>query len=273
MVPRATMRAVALLGVLGLGGAAWWWTARDDAQEATELPVPPFPPRITDGRDYEACLASLAEDPAGAAAMAEAWQVKGGGDGARHCQALALIALGHPEEGAALLEALALSSPAPALARATLLGQAGQARLMVAQADRAADDASQGLVLSPDGADLFIIRAQAKALLNRYPDAIADLDQALARDPQREDALLARAVTRRKLGQLDQAQADVTQALTLNPDDGDALLERGILRQRLGDRDGARQDWEHARDVDPNGPVAELAAQNLSLLEAGPEGQ
>jgi regulator of sirC expression with transglutaminase-like and TPR domain len=75
---------------------------------------------------------------------------------------------------------------------------------------------------------------------------------------------------RRKLNQLDLAQADVSRALTLDPDDPDALLERGILRQRMGDEAGARADWEHARAVDPNSTTADLAEQNLSLLEAGP---
>jgi hypothetical protein len=39
----------------------------------------------------------------------------------------------------------------------------------------------------------------------------------------------------------------------------------------MGDRTGARTDWQHARDVDPNSTTADLAEQNLSLLEAGPE--
>jgi regulator of sirC expression with transglutaminase-like and TPR domain len=69
------------------------------------------------------------------------------------------------------------------------------------------------------------------------------------------------------------AQADVAQALTLDPDDADALLERGILRQRMGDSSGARTDWEHARGVDPNSTTADLAEQNLSLLDAGPQRQ
>jgi regulator of sirC expression with transglutaminase-like and TPR domain len=69
---------------------------------------------------------------------------------------------------------------------------------------------------------------------------------------------------------LDLAQADVSLALTLNPDDADALLERGILRQRMGDEKGARADWEHAQELDPNSTTADLAEQNLSLLEAGP---
>jgi len=73
------------------------------------------------------------------------------------------------------------------------------------------------------------------------------------------------------LNELDLAQADVSRALALDPDDADALLERGILRERMGDRPGARADWEHARVVDPNSTTADLAQQNLSLLEAGPE--
>ena len=63
---------------------------------------------------------------------------------------------------------------------------------------------------------------------------------------------------------------DVTEALTLDPDNADALLERGILRQRMGDASGARTDWERARGIDPNSTTADLAQQNLSLLEAGP---
>jgi hypothetical protein len=41
----------------------------------------------------------------------------------------------------------------------------------------------------------------------------------------------------------------------------------------MGDAAGARADWEHARGVDPNSTTADLAQQNLSLLEAGPQRQ
>lgn len=62
-------------------------------------------------------------------------------------------------------------------------------------------------------------------------------------------------------------------ALTLVPDDPDALREREILRQRMGDSAGARADWERARGVDPNSTTADLAEQDLSLLEAGTQRQ
>ncbi len=106
--------------------------------------------------------------------------------------------------------------------------------------------------------------------MERPQDAVDDLSQALRLDASRADALVARAVIRRRMSQLDAAQADVTQALALDPVNADALLERGILRQRMGDANGARTDWERARGIDPNSTTADLAEQNLSLLEAGP---
>src|SRR4051794_8102848 len=262
------------IGVLGGAAvAAWWWQAspapQDDA--VADLPLPPFPPRITEGKDYESCLAALAEDPAGAMAMADIWLANGGGDGAAHCHGLALIVTGKPEAGGAALEHLAETSEAPPMARALVLGQAGQARLMVSQPDKAVDDASRALALWPTDSDLFIMRAMAEGKLDRFHDAIADLSDALRLDASRTDALVSRAVMHRQLNELELAQADVGRVLSRDPDNPDALLERGILRQRLGDRAGARTDWQHARDVDPNSTTADLAEQNLSLLEAGPE--
>jgi tetratricopeptide (TPR) repeat protein len=269
-----------LVVVAGMAGALWWPTASPAPanEQLADLPVPPFPPRIAEGTAYESCLAELADDPTGAVALAETWQADGGGDGAVHCRGLALIASGKPASGADVLEQLAQHSTAPALARASVLGQAAQARLMVAQddrsaADKAAADASQALKLSPLDTELFIMRATAEGLLGQFANAVDDVSQALRLDAARPDALVLRAVMRRKLNQLDLAQADVSRALTLDPDDPDALLERGILRQRMGDTAGARADWEHARGVDPNSTTADLAQQNLSLLEAGPQHQ
>jgi tetratricopeptide (TPR) repeat protein len=205
--------------------------------------------------------------------VAEVWQNEGGGDGAAHCRGLALIATGQPASGADLLEQLGQRSNAPDLARALVLGQAVQARLMVGQGDVALRDGTLALKLSPDDPDLIIMRASAEAITDRFQDAVDDLTEALRLDGSRSDALVARAVMRRKLNQLDLAQTDVSGALALDPDNADALLESGILRQRTGDWAGARRDWERARGIDPNSTTAELAEQNLSLLEAGPRQQ
>jgi tetratricopeptide (TPR) repeat protein len=272
MFRRLTAFCASLVLIGGLAGAAWHFAARSPAAEEApaDLPIPPFPPRIAEGSAYETCLDTLASDPTGAVALAETWQADGGGDGAMHCRGLALIASGKPASGAELLDQLAQQSSAPALARASVLGQAVQAWMMAAEEDKAAADASLALTLSPADTELLIMRATAKGALGQFQDAVDDLTQALQLDAKRPDALVLRAVMRRKLNQLDLAQADVSQALALDPNDPDALLERGILRQRMGDAAGARADWERARGVDPNSTTADLAEQNLSLLEAGP---
>jgi Flp pilus assembly protein TadD len=275
-MPRRLTEIVASLVLIGgIAGAVWWWTAPPPRVDDTpaEMPVPPFPPRIAEGRDYERCLDTLASDPTGAVALAETWQADGGGDGAVHCHGLALIASGNPASGAGVLEQLARQSSAPPMARASVLSQAGQARLMVSQADMTVADATLALALSPADTELFIMRATAEGMLGRFADAVDDVSEALRLDAKRPDALVLRAVMRRKLNQLDLAEQDVSEALRLDPDDPDALLERGILRQRMGDAAGARADWEHARGVDPNSTTADLAEQNLSLLEAGPRRQ
>jgi tetratricopeptide (TPR) repeat protein len=272
-----------LIGVVGLlvlvGGALLWWMLHDDRaalasdapDTAESLPIPPVPPRIAEGEDYEKCLAMLASDPAGANSFADAWEATGGGEGAQHCHALAQVALGEVEAGAEMLEKLAGSSHAPAVARATVYGQADQAWLMAGKPDRALGAASAALALSGDDADLLIDRSVAAATLGHYDDAIDDLTRALDIDGKRADALVLRAAAWRQTGRLDMAQDDVDRAFVLDPENPEAFLERGILRQRRGDRAGAHTDWEQAMALAPDTATSDLAEQNLALLEAGPE--
>ena len=170
--------------------------------------------------------------------------------------------------GAGLLEQLARSSNAPELARASILAQAVQARLMTNQPDRAFDDATAALALAPDDADLLIDRARAAGDLGRLDAAVANLTQALSLDGQRADALVLRARAWRREERLDQAERDVDRALSLVPDDPEALLERGILRQRRGDEVGARSDWQRAQTLDPSSAAADLAEQHLARFPA-----
>jgi len=286
MNPRVLAYLGAIVLVLGLAaGTAWWLREEPEPAQGQilggqvtgaeaagdELPVPPFPPRIADDEQYDKCMTMIADDPEGAEAIATSWQAEGGGDAATHCQALAAIATGEPEAGAALLEDLAHGGKAQGVTRAVLLGQAAEARLMAEQAGPALKDASEALTITPDDPDLLIGRAIAYDTLNRANEAMDDLNQALLLDPSRGDALVRRAAVWRGLDKLAAARADIDRAIALDPDDAEALVERGIQRQRLGDLSGARQDWTHAQQVDPNSEAAELAAQNLTLLDSGPD--
>ena len=265
----------AVLLVLIGGGGAWYMRnhgaaeSEDVAEEV--LPIPPIPPRIAEGEDYEHCLSMLGTDPSGAHDFADAWVATGGGDGAQHCLGLADIALGEPDTGAERLDTLARTSKAPGTARASIFGQAGQAWLMAGAPDRAVASTTLALSMTPDDADLLIDRSIAEATLDRYDVAVDDLTRALDLDPHRADALVFRAAALRHLNKLDLAQDDIDRAFSLDPENPDALLERGILRQRHGDRTGARKDWEMAVQLSPDTATGDLAQQNLALLDAGPE--
>lgn len=273
MVNRSPLLA-GLAVLLLAGGGAWWYAAApasEDADTDEMLPIPPIPPRIAEGAEYERCLSMLNVDPTGAHAFADAWLATGGGDGAEHCLALATVQLGEPGDGAEQLDTLANHSGASATARASVYGQAGQAWLMAGDPSRALGSTTLALSLAPDDVDLLVDRSIASATLERYDDAVEDLSRALEFDPRRADALVFRAAANRQLGHLEQAQDDVDRAVGLDPDNADALLERGILRQRRGDRVGARKDWERAVALAPDTATGDLAQQNLALLDAGPE--
>lgn len=273
-------RFVVLAGAVTLaiasGGGAWWvgWPGTPPeavAEDEEVLPVPPPPARIAEGEDYHRCLDMVSGDPQGAKSFAETWTATGGGDGAEHCLALAEIELGDPEDGAEHLQRLGDHSQGPAAARASVYNQAGQAWIMADQPGRAFDAETLALALLPDDPDLLVTRAAAASDLDRFQEAADDLTRALDADPRREDALVMRAAAWRQLGRLDAAEADIGRAFALDGDDAEARLERGILRQRRGDLKGAREDWEAAMRLDPDSDTADLAQQNLALLDAGPE--
>jgi tetratricopeptide (TPR) repeat protein len=268
----AVLGGAALLLAAGAGGMEWWRLAGNPVPEplpaAGSLPVPPLPPLLGDGARYQQCLAMLPADPQGAMAFTVAWQ--DGGEAAQHCRALAEIALGDVATGAQRLAQAATASQAPAAARAAVFGQAAEAWLMAGDAARAANACDAALALVPDDTDLLVERAMATSGLDRYAAARDDLQRALAIDPDRTDALVLLAVAWRHLGQLDLAEQNIDRAISIDPDDAEALLERGILRQRRNDAAGARGDWERAIALAPDTQTADLAEQNLALLQAGP---
>ncbi len=238
--------------------------------QAEPLPLPPVPPRISEGPGYGRCLDMLATDPSGADALSTTLAATEGSEAAQHCHALAQVELGNPAAGAALLDHLAATSTAPTVSRAVIFGQADQAWMMAGNAQHADASASQALALSPDDPDLRIGRAIAALSLENNAQAVDDLIHALDLDPKRADALILRATAYRRLGKLDAAAADIDAAYALDPENPDLLLERGIIRQRRGDLAGARTDWEHVSELAPDTATADLAEQNLALLEAGP---
>ncbi|MGX9966035.1 tetratricopeptide repeat protein [Roseomonas sp. F4] len=259
--------ALAAVGVVG-----WVTLTPRTAMTAEEpMPTPPQPPaRLADGPEFDHCMGLLRTDPEAARRQAENWSASGGGEGARQCAALALLALGEPASAAQRLESLASVSTASGPARAAVFAQATQAWLMAGEPNRAYGAATMALTLTPDDVDLLVDRAVTLGGLSRYAEAIQDLDRALVLEATRTEALVFRAAANRHLDRVELAARDIEQALTLESNNAEGLLERGIIRQLRGDSAGARADWEKAIEAAPLSAAADLAAQNLALSEAGP---
>ena len=269
-VARPLLYAVLVAIIVLAGGGGAWWYLVGDAVETIELPLPPEPPRLADGAEYERCLAMLRDDPEGALSFAEAWEATGGGEGARHCAALGQLTIGEPDRAAEQLERLAIGSRGSSAARAAVFAQAGQAWMMAGDAGRAFAATTMALTLAPNDADLLTDRSVALGTMRRYSEALSDLDRALALDPDRTEALTFRAAALRNLDRVDEALTAVQRALVLSPDNPEGLLERGILRQLRNDTAGARTDWQRVLSLAPDTPTADLAQQNLALSDAGP---
>jgi Flp pilus assembly protein TadD len=226
------------------------------------------PARLGDGPDYERCLGLLRTDPGEALLYADGWEASGGGEGARHCAALSLLAMGETERGAERLEDLARRSGADAATRAAVFAEAGSAWTLAGDPDRAFAAVTMALTLAPDDPALALDRALALGAMGRYAEALVDLDRVVALDPSRAEGWMLRGAAKRQLGRADDAERDVARALALAPDNAEALLERGALRRTRGDVKGARADWERAARLAQDPATAELARRNLALNPA-----
>ena len=223
------------------------------------------------GGGTDPCLELLADDPAASRDYAREWARHGGGGDAARCAALSTLALGDPAAAAAALDGLSHQPGLRAPQRARLADEAAQAWLLAAKPDRALLAARVASESAPDDPDLQLDHARTANRAGEPAEAVAVLATLLAAHPARADALVVRAGAYRALNRLPLARADIEAACRLVPDAPDALLERGVVRERLGDLDGARQDWTRILSDSPDAHEADMAQQDLALLDAGPE--
>ncbi|MEL6754725.1 MAG: tetratricopeptide repeat protein [Pseudomonadota bacterium] len=178
------------------------------------------------------CLALVETDPEAAYEDGLDWLADGGRPGARQCAAVALIALGHPGEGAARLEDLANAPDGGDIAARTgYLGQAGNAWLLAGAPEAAEVALTNALKLAPGNTDLLKDRAVALIASEQWQRAINDLDTVADDAPLDADGLALRARAYLALERFGLAMNDVEAARSMAPDNIDILVLRGEIRE------------------------------------------
>jgi tetratricopeptide (TPR) repeat protein len=176
------------------------------------------------------CLDKIDVDADAGLEEGQKWVALGGRAPARQCVAMALIAKGQPEEGAARLEQLANDKDGGDLnQRALYLTLAGNAWLMAKAPDAAVLTLTNALKLKPNDAGVLRDRARAQMILQKPVEASADIEASLKAAPGNPDTLTLRALLRKSQKQYDAALGDIDRALERAPQDTRLLTLRGDI--------------------------------------------
>jgi tetratricopeptide (TPR) repeat protein len=183
---------------------------------------------------HKACLEKIAVDSDLAFEEAMIWRSEGGGRRAKHCEAMALFALGHEDEAAYRLDKLAEAPDggSPRM-RADFYAEAANFWLAAENSEKAYLSATAGLKIKKDHTDLRIARARAYAMTGRYDYAETDLTSALIFEPDHAGAMRYRADARFNQEKLKEALSDIEASLTIDPESVETALLRGRIKEAI----------------------------------------
>ncbi len=187
-----------------------------------------------EGEKLEQCLDQIERDPQVAYQDGLTWMSRGNVPAARHCTALALIAMGEEAEGALRLEELANAPDAGSIdERGVYLAQSGNAWLLAGLPDEAIITLTNAMKLRPSDGELFKDRARAHVMKKSWAAAANDLDTAIVMSAGDAEAHRLRGQARLKLNRLAEAWADVEAAMRLAPKDVSVVVLRGDVREAM----------------------------------------
>ncbi|MEO1661954.1 MAG: hypothetical protein AAFR51_13265 [Pseudomonadota bacterium] len=182
----------------------------------------------------ESCLVKIETAPSEAYEDSLAWLSSGNRPKARQCNAVALLAMGRIEEGAARLEALATApDPITVEERTKFLVQAGNAWLSANYPEAAIVALTDALKLKQDNATILKDRAAAYLALERWVEGMDDLDTVLKNSPADVEALMLRARANLAQDKLQAAKSDMETARVHAPENIDLLVLRGDILEAI----------------------------------------
>ncbi|MFC7048872.1 hypothetical protein [Emcibacter nanhaiensis] len=241
-------------------------------------------PEELDAQRYGACLRLVEDKPQEALSFAREWNVERQGlSAARHCEALALLALDRSAEAAELLEREAdniltgdgLGDYAQAnrrKLRTDLYSQAALAWQRANELDKAYSALSSALLAAGEDEalirDIYLERGRIQSLRREHQAAIQDLTRAIELAPAEIEGYFLRAKVFRYKKNYAAARLDISAALDLDRDDPDVLLESGILYRVTGEKLKAGQEWKKVLELYPDSEYAATAKENLDLMAA-----
>lgn len=248
-------------------------TSPDPAPPAAspKLEFAPDPDLSNPAWTYQECLQLSRKQPDKALEMAGKWLGLGGGEAAKHCQALALVGLDEWGEGATRLEELASKSQQAASVRANMLAQAGQAWMLQGELSRAYAAQTTAIIMIPQGTpqhlQLLLDRATTLVEADQVEDALADINTALRMEPNNPQVIAFRASAYRLKGDLEAAMKEAERAVAAAPGNVTALLERGNMYRIEKRVDEARKDWLRILELEPDSAEADAARANIARID------
>lgn len=183
---------------------------------------------------HKDCLERIAMDQELALEEAMIWRDQGGGRRARHCEAMALFALGHEDEAAHRLDQLASGADGGSdVMRSNFRLEAANFWLAAAEAEKAKASVMAGLEYETNHTPLRISLARAEALAERYDAAEDELDKVISLEPGHAEALRYRADIRMRQGRLAGAKDDIEASLMSDPESVETALLRGHINEAI----------------------------------------
>lgn len=231
----------------------------------------PAPDTLTPAKTYQMCLSMARAYPEQGVEFSGKWIGLGGGEPAKHCQAVSMMGMHEYGEAATRLEELAQNSKQPNPVRAGMLAQAAQSWLLHGDNERAYAAQTAALKLTPKDVKLLIDRSLTLAEAKNYWESIDDLNTAVSLDPTNADAYAFRASAYRMVSADDLAMDDAERALSIDPQNVSALLERGILSRMKNNDNGARKDWMKILELAPDSDAARAARANIERMDVRTE--
>jgi predicted Zn-dependent protease len=166
-------------------------------------------PALAPNQKLEACLKKAEDLPDIAAADAELWFKKGGGENARFCHAAAQFNRGeYTLAGRGFASLAAMHDKNDARHAAQLHARAGLSFMRADDGKNADKEYAAALKLEPDDPEIWMDRATYRASTEHYWDAISDLNHAVKIAPDMSEALRLRGQAWLKLGDTKNADAD-----------------------------------------------------------------